>query len=99
MLTNISHLDLSLMEINLESIHAIVTALKTARSIQSIHLSSQQMKKIKQIVHEILGSLVFDRISMKRIPPEVNADWNDAMKLPNTHTEEITANINSCFCN
>jgi hypothetical protein len=39
-LTNISHLDFSLMDIDLESITAIVIALKSARSIQSIHLTS-----------------------------------------------------------
>ena len=54
---------------------------------------------MKQIVHEILGSVVFDRISMKRIPPEVNTDWNDEMKIPNAHIEEITSNVNSCLCN
>jgi hypothetical protein len=54
---------------------------------------------MKQIVHEVLGSVVFDRISMKRIPQEVSADWNDEMKLPNTNIEEITANVTSSFCN
>ena len=57
------------------------------------------MKQIKQIVHEILGSVVFDRISMKRIPSEVNTDWNDEMKIPNAHIEEITSNVNSSLCN
>lgn len=54
---------------------------------------------MKQIVHEILGSVVFDRISMKRIPLEVNNDWNDDMKIPNAYIEEITSNVNSCLCN
>jgi hypothetical protein len=87
------------MDLDLESVQAIVIALKSARSIQSIHLTSQRMKQMKQIVHEVLGSVVFDRISMKRIPQEVSADWNDEMKLPNTNIEEITANVTSSFCN
>ena len=50
-LTTISHLDFSLMDLQPVSLKLIVTALTTARSIQSIHLSGQRVKVIRQIVN------------------------------------------------
>jgi hypothetical protein len=48
------------------------------------------VKVTRQIVNEVFGYLVEDRITMKKIPNEVDANWNDIHKMPNTQTEEIT---------
>ena len=65
------------MDLEPSSLRQIMIALKSARSIQSIHLSGPKLKITKSIAQEVFGHLVFDRITMKRIPNDVDDAWND----------------------
>lgn len=50
-------------------------------------------------MQEELGMLAHDRITMHKITADVPDEWNDSLKLPNVYTDEITEQVNSCFCN
>jgi hypothetical protein len=86
------------MDLSDDTIRAIMQAILTARSIQCLHLSGYRLKNYMSISKEVLGQLVFDRMTMKRLPPEVPSDWNEPFKLPNALSDEISAEVTSCFC-
>lgn len=86
------------MDLAIEQVREVIKALKYARSVQSVHLSGSSVKQIKLIAQEILGHLVFDRITMHRVPPQVENDWNEHLRLPNT-SEDITPQVASFMSN
>lgn len=36
---------------------------------------------------------------MGRVPAEIDSDWNEALKIPNCSTEDITTKVNAGLCN
>ena len=57
-------------------------ALQRARSIQSLHLSSDKVSNLVEKAEQIFGLRLFNEMTDGFCDQELPADWNDQFKVP-----------------
>ena len=70
-------------------------ALMSARSIQSLHLTSPAIDKLSKAADKIFRHCLFNLMDNDPCAEEIPSDWNAHFRVPNLETDEITSNIAS----
>lgn len=73
-----------------------IKALEMARSIQSLHLTSDSIKNLKSVAEQTFGSFLFNElVSDSTCHAELESTWNGHSNMPDPTETDITLSVAS----
>ena len=91
----LQHVDLSMTQMRNKTAKVCMQSLKTSRSVQSLHLSGQNVEKLTQVAERIFQSCLYNQMHEAPCPDEISDDWNQEYQVPDLKLTSISDNVAS----